>query len=721
IMGMYTDLDPRRKNDPDPNFPWVSPWDRKIQWRVEGSAPCRRFIVSYYNVGTYQYDSTANGIDPCFLTPNTFQMVMFESTGIIEVHVLNRSCFGESTNGNYAILGIQNETGTQAVAAPGKNRTLWTAQNEAFRFTPSGGASRFVSAEILSMTGTLLATADTSTTVQGLLDISFPNICPGPGSTQYVVRTTFGSCPAGTTMVSLDTVTIQRNNTLPVTTALVQPTCGTNSGSITVNVATGVGITPYSYSLNGGPVQASNVFSGLAAGTYLVFATDAGGCDTSYSVTLNAISNLTANTSFTNSSCPGANSGSITVVPTSGVGPFTYTLNPGAITNTTGVFTGLAPATYTITYTDVNTCNGVATATIGAGTPITASQSSVATSCAGASNGSITVTPTSGTAPYTFALDGGSPQAGGTFTGVTSGAHTVLVKDANGCTVSIAVNVATGTGLTGAIFQTALSCPGANDGTVTLNPTSGVAPYTYSIDGGTFQASNVFTGLTAGNHTVTFKDANGCQGARTISVGGGTAPATTATSANTSCAGAANGVIVINPIPGSTYTINPGAISNTTGTFLGLGAGTYTLSIATSGGCPGVVTPSSVVISAGPALNTTSTSSATSCPGAVNGSITVASPAPGTVYTLNPGAITNTTGIFTGLAAGPYTVNFSTPAGCTGSVSPAPVVANGTAVTTTASATPTCTGGNSGTITVAPLPAGTTYTLNPGAVSNTTG
>ncbi|RYY46333.1 MAG: T9SS type B sorting domain-containing protein, partial [Chitinophagaceae bacterium] len=433
------------------------------------------------------------------------------------------------------------------------------------------------------------------------------------------------------------------------------------------------------------------------------------------------ISNLTATTTFTNSSCPGASSGTMTVVPTSGVGPYTFLLNPGAVSNTTGVFTGLGPGTYTVTYTDVNTCNGVATATIGAGTPITASQTSTATSCAGANNGSITVTPTSGTAPYTFALDGGSPQASGSFPGVSSGAHTVLVKDANGCTVSVAVTVGTGTGLTGAILQTPLSCPGANDGTVTLNPTSGVAPYTYSIDGGAFQSSNVFTGLAAGNHTVVFRDANNCQGSRTIAVGGGTAPTTTATSANTSCAGASNGVIVINPIAGSTYTINPGAISNTTGTFTGLAAGTYTLSIATAGGCAGVVTPSTVTINPGAALSTTATTSAT-CTGGNSGTITVASPAAGTTYTLNPGAISNTTGSFTGLAAGTYTISFLTPAGCTGTVSPNPVVtANPSLVAAAVSVPATCPGINNGSITVTAPTAGTTYTLNPGAVSNTNG
>ncbi|MBC7937355.1 MAG: gliding motility-associated C-terminal domain-containing protein [Rhizobacter sp.] len=708
IMAAFSDLDPSP-------FP-VSPTDRLIQWRVEGSAPCRRFIVSYYRVGVF-------GANTCAIpNPTTFQIVMYESTGLIEVFFENKTCQSSTTSGK-AIFGLQNYNRDQAVFHPTRNATVWTAVNEGWRFIPNGGASRFVSAEILNMAGTVLATADTLTTVQGLLDINFPNVCPGPGATQYVVRTTFGSCPTGTTMTSLDTITIQRNNTLPVTTTLVQPTCGSNSGSITINVATGVGTTPYAFSLNGGATQASNVFNGLGAGTYTVFATDATGCDTTYQVTLNAISNLTATTAVTNASCPGVNNGTITVTPTAGVAPFTYTINGSP--NPSGVFTNLPAGTYIIIYTDANTCNGSVTLVVGPGTSITATALSNPTSCAGAPNGTITVTPTSGTAPYTYSLDGGTAQTSNVFTGVSGGSHIITILDGAGCTVTITNTVNDGTGLTGAIFQTPVSCPGINDGTISMtNPfgaSPGTGPYTYSLDGGPFQPGNTFTGVSAGNHTVTFRDANNCQGIRTITVGGGTVPSTTATSANTSCAGVNNGVIVISPVPGSTYTVNPGAITNTTGTFLGLPAGTYTLSITTAGGCPGTVTPATVVIAAGTGLTGTATTVATSCPGATNGSVTVAPQVAGTIYTLNPGAITNTTGIFTGLGAGTYTATFVTPATCSGTVSPNPVVAAGTAVTTTATAAPTCTGGNSGTITVSPLAAGTTYTLNPGAVTNTTG
>src|SRR5688572_2409547 len=50
IMAAFMDLDPR-PGPSDPTF--SSPPDRKIEWRVEGTAPCRRFVVSFYHIGAY--------------------------------------------------------------------------------------------------------------------------------------------------------------------------------------------------------------------------------------------------------------------------------------------------------------------------------------------------------------------------------------------------------------------------------------------------------------------------------------------------------------------------------------------------------------------------------------------------------------------------------------------------------------------------------------------
>lgn len=63
------------------------------------------------------------------------------------------------------------------------------------------------------------------------------------------------------------------------------------------------------------------------------------------------------------------------------------------------------------------------------------------------------------------------------------------------------------------------NCTNANGGAVTVNTTGALAPYTYSIDGGSFQTSNVFSGLTQGAHVITVRDA-GCQSiTRNITVG----------------------------------------------------------------------------------------------------------------------------------------------------------------------------------------------------------
>ena len=56
---------------------------------------------------------------------------------------------------------------------------------------------------------------------------------------------------------------------------------------------------------------------------------------------------------------------------------------------------------------------------------------------------------------------------------------------------------------------TGITCPGTDDGSITIEASGGVAPYGYSIDGITFQSENTFTGLAAGTYTITIRDSNG--------------------------------------------------------------------------------------------------------------------------------------------------------------------------------------------------------------------
>ena len=63
------------------------------------------------------------------------------------------------------------------------------------------------------------------------------------------------------------------------------------------------------------------------------------------------------------------------------------------------------------------------------------------------------------------------------------------------------------------------TCTNLSGGSVTVNATGGLAPYTYSADGGNFQSSNVLTGLTQGAHTITIKDAFCGTTTKTVNIG----------------------------------------------------------------------------------------------------------------------------------------------------------------------------------------------------------
>ena len=222
--------------------------NRKMQVEVYGSAPCRKFVVSYFEIPLFS----------CTAVAATQQIVLYESTGLIDVYIANKPACG--WNGGLAILGIQNWNRNQAVAAPGKNCTVWSEQNTGYRFVPSGGASRFVSCSVQQLDGTFLGNGDTATTTPGMLDVTFPTFCPAGTGGQYVIKTIFSACDNPTNqIVSYDTITINKTNSLNSTQAVTPTSCGAiGSGIATITVPTGIGTAPYTFTLNPGGTTLSD-------------------------------------------------------------------------------------------------------------------------------------------------------------------------------------------------------------------------------------------------------------------------------------------------------------------------------------------------------------------------------------------------------------------------------------------------------------------------------
>ncbi len=499
IMAAYTDLDPT---------PSMCPLDKKIEWRVEGLAPTRRFVVSYYNIGTFGNGSySASGSNCNSLHPNTMQIVLYESAGYFDVFIKEKTC-NSSTTGGRAILGIQDSTRTQATFHPTRNNSVWSALNEGWRFIPSSGTSRFVSSELFDMNNNFVKLGDTTTTTSGILDIKIPNVCPPSGIQQYVVKTTFFDCLSASNFSYYDTVTINTLNTFPANLTSTPASCGLADGVVTVTTTGGTA--PYQYAINGGAFQSSNIFPNLSAGIYNISVIDNQGCNFNGNITVGSVTNITATTTNIPTSCPTVNNGRITVnTPTGGTAPYTYSINGGP-NQVSNVFNGLAPATYTITFKDINGCTGTTTATITQGSSLTAISSIVNPPCSGINNGSITILPITGSAPFTYTLNGGTPQLSNTFNGLAVGTYSIVFNDAIGCQGRINVTLVGNTPLNSTLSFTDVLCFGTATGTVTITPNGGISPYTYSSDGGvSYQILNTFN-FPAGAYTIRVKDNVGC-------------------------------------------------------------------------------------------------------------------------------------------------------------------------------------------------------------------
>ena len=395
--------------------------------------------------------------------------------------------------------------------------------------------------------------------------------------------------------------------------------------------------------------------------------------------------------SHTDVSCFGQSNGSIDLT-VGGDGPFQYFWSgPNGFSSNSQDPTGLAAGTYNLTITDGLGCDNELSVVIQQPPAIGLSLSKTDPSCV-AANGGITA---SGSGSLTFSI-GGPFQASGTFAGLPAGTFTVTAKDAGGCTTSQDITLLAPSGLGLAVGKTDPSCAETADGTITANGSGGSGALSYSI-GGAFQASGSFTGLAAGTYTVTVKDANGCTFSKHVTVQAPPALVLGVDKADPKCADGADGSITASGSGGSGvlgYSI--GGAFQASGSFTGLAAGTYAVTVKDANGCN---TTQSVTLTSPPALTLGVSGSNPLCSGSANGSITATgSGGTGALAYSKDNATFQASGTFAGLAAGNYTIWVKDANGC--KTSKPYALVNPAALTLSVGGTnPLCNGGATGNIT----------------------
>ncbi|MBK7763371.1 MAG: gliding motility-associated C-terminal domain-containing protein [Bacteroidetes bacterium] len=211
------------------------------------------------------------------------------------------------------------------------------------------------------------------------------------------------------------------------------------------------------------------------------------------------------------------------------------------------------------------------------------------------------------------------------------------------------------------------SCVPGNDGMISINAGM-LSSLLYSIDGGiNFLSTSVFNGLNAGTYTVVVKDSLGCSASSVMMIESSPKPIITNSVSPESCipgndgsivssATSVNGMVTGYSINGSTFQLDS--------IFLNLQAGIYLIVAQDIAGCTSstqVIVPSATI----PQIASSQTKNIT-CFGNKDGSIQVMVNPVGIVnsYTLLPLGLQNTSGQFTNLAPGNYTLIAGTAQGC---------------------------------------------------------
>lgn len=522
-----------------------------------------------------------------------------------------------------------------SVAVSSTNVTCFNACNGTATATPAGGTSGY-----------------TYSWSNSAVLANVVNLCPG----SYSVTVTDANGCTATGSVAI-TEPPQLTSTITSGNASCNASC---TGTSTITPSGGTPGYTYLWSPGGATTQTAN---GLCAGSYNVTVSDANNCTTSQSVAITEPPVLVPNATQTNATCNGACNGSATSNPSGGTAPYSYSWAPGG--QTTQSITGLCPGSYTVTVTDANGCTAFQVVTVTQPNVLLANTTTTSPLCVGDCNGTASASPLGGTTPYSYIWSPGG-QTTPSINGLCAGTYSVDVIDANGCATlqNVTVNNPSAIDVTSSVAPA--NC-GTNNGTITVTPITGVAPYTYTWNP-PVSTTNSATGLGAGIYTVTVTDANGCDSTFAVALSntGGPSGATNAT-VNTSCAGTCDGASSVAPIGGTApYAFawfdaggNPLGVTNDTAT--ALCQGIYIIQITDANGCMFFANDT---VNQPPAIAANAVVTQTTCSGICNGAVSTA-PTGGTgpyTFLWMPGG--QTTSSITNLCGGTYTVTITDANGC---------------------------------------------------------
>jgi gliding motility-associated-like protein len=628
------------------------------------------------------YDITVTDVNGC---DSTFTLAMNNSGGVTgeTVSTMDASCFGVC-NGSGSVVPVggvppysylwndvpptANDTAMNLCA--GNYFVAITDSNVCIHFSP---VTINEPAPILS--NATVTSAICSNVCNGVISLAASGGTPGytyvwaapsPGPIAgQGTPTVTGLCPGTYTVtitdnngcVKTDSFIVSQSTPLTVTAASSNITCSNaNTGTAYITISSGTA--PFTIQWDDPAGQTNDTATALAAGVYTATITDANGCFTTASATVTSSPAVAVNATVTNATC-GVFDGSAVAAPSGGTAPYSFLWSNGqTIANATGLGSGL----YTVNITDNAGCvSSFSIPVSNTSGPSGVAITSTNIACNGGTGAVTAVTPSGGTAPYSYLwIQGG--QTTPTLSGLSAGVYYLQVADSSGCSIVDSVTITEPAAIDANQVVTAATC-GVNDGAITLTPTGGVPSYTYLWNTGPVTSS--ISGLSAGVYSVQITDAVGCAINVVIPVNSQNGPSLTMSSTNVSCSGMCNGTATVTTLSGVapfSYLWNDVGVQ-TTPAATALCEGNYAVVVTGANGCVSVAMlsitePDSIGFSL-------STSVDPLCNGDTTGSIAVI-PSGGTLgYTYAWSPSGGTAAMASNLGANTYTVTVTDAQGCT--------------------------------------------------------
>ncbi|AWK06730.1 hypothetical protein HYN56_21855 [Flavobacterium crocinum] len=480
------------------------------------------------NLGFGNYEVTATDANGC---QGTLTITISQPTAALALTDSSKtdvSCFGAST-GSVTAGTVSNAVGTviyswknSANVEVGTTATVSNLPAGTYILTVTDSCSSQSNTVTISQPGAALTLTDSSKTDVSCFGASTGSVTAGTvsnavGTVNYSWKNsanvevgttaTVSNLAAGTyTLTVKDSCSSQSNSVI-----VIQPTTvlscsvtqnkavtsnGLSNGEATVTPIGGNGDYTYLWDNN----ETTQTALALSAGTHSVTVTDSKGCTTTCTVTITQPNILSCTISQDSTvKCFGENTGKATVTALGGNGNYTYLWDNG---ETTAQAIALSAGLHTVTTTDKLGYTTTCTVTISQPqNALSAIKSQTDVTCGGGNNGSATVIVSGGTAGYTYNWNTTPVQTTATANNLTSGNYTVLITDANGCSISESFTILDGDTVIPVINPlpetTTINCPAQPVfAQATATDTNGnIASLTY--------LDNTTPGNCAGSYTIT--------------------------------------------------------------------------------------------------------------------------------------------------------------------------------------------------------------------------